>query len=111
MADLTFLMNVGPGRGPEPVLRTREAILRRGRVDRDRRADQRPDAGGCVHRAHVAEGGRAGTINLVSHASAFAAMICPVTLASQAAGDVTHVSRRLAEGARSQVAHATRSRQ
>src|SRR5690349_17187001 len=88
MADLTFLMNSDPAGDPNQFYTlAKQYFVAAGSTVIDAPANGQTLEGVFteLNSRKVAQG----TINLVSHASAFAAMICPVTLASQAAGNVS----------------------
>jgi len=88
MADLTFLMNADPpGSANQFYTLAKQYFVAAGSTVIDAPANGQTLEGVFTELKSRKVAG--GTINLVSHASAFAAMICPVTLASQAAGYVS----------------------
>jgi hypothetical protein len=85
MANLTFLMNVDPTGDPNHFY----ALAKQFFVAAGSTVVDAPAAGQTLEGVFNDLKSRTGvptTINLVSHASGFASMECPVTLASQAAG-------------------------
>jgi hypothetical protein len=85
MADLTFLMNVDPAGDPNHFY----ALAKQFFVAAGSTVVDAPAIGQTLEGVFNDLRSRANvptTINLVSHASGFASMECPVTLASQAAG-------------------------
>jgi hypothetical protein len=85
MADLTFLMNVDPSGDPNPFYSLAKQFF----VAAGSTVVDAPVAGQTLEGVFNDLRSRANvpaTINLVSQASGFASMECPVTLASQAGG-------------------------